>query len=102
MIKENNMTQKELINAIAKESGLTKKDTKKFMKAFTKVVENTLKDGRILPIYKFGSFFPRVSKEKVVKSKYLDEPMKINERISYKFKFTKYFLDEIMKADNEE
>lgn len=100
-MKQNKMNQKELVNAIAKESGLTKRDTRIFLRAFTQVIENTLREGKRITIIKFGSFFPKVAKEKIVRSRYTNRAMTVPEHINYKFRFSEYFTEKI-KKDKEE
>lgn len=50
------MNKSELIDAIAKESGLTKTDAGKALDAFTAVVKNTLQAGEDITLVGFGSF----------------------------------------------
>lgn len=50
------MNKSELIDAIAKEAGLTKVDAKKALDAFIKVTGQTLKKGDRISIVGFGSF----------------------------------------------
>ena len=49
------MTQKDLLVAIAKESGLTQADVKKSVDAFCGVVQG-LKEGESVVVRKFGTF----------------------------------------------
>ncbi len=50
------MNKTELVSAIADESGLSKKDAEKALKAFTSVVENELKKGEKIQLVGFGTF----------------------------------------------
>ena len=50
------MTKSELISAIAEESGLTKADTDRFLKAFTSTVESALQKGDSIALIGFGTF----------------------------------------------
>lgn len=50
------MNKSELIDAIAKESGLTKTDAAKALDAFTNVVKNTLQAGDSIALVGFGTF----------------------------------------------
>lgn len=50
------MNKSELIDAMAKESGLTKIDAGKALDAFTAVVKNTLQQGGDITLVGFGSF----------------------------------------------
>ena len=59
-IKERNleMNKKELINELAKETGLPSKDAESFLTAFTKTVKETLNDGNSISLIGFGTFCP--------------------------------------------
>jgi DNA-binding protein HU-beta len=50
------MNKTELVSAIADESGLSKKDAEKALKAFTSVVEDELKKGEKIQLVGFGTF----------------------------------------------
>ena len=50
------MNKTELVAAIAEESGLSKKDAEKALKAFTSVVEKELKKGEKIQLVGFGTF----------------------------------------------
>ncbi len=50
------MNKSELIDAIAKESGLTKTDAGKALDAFTSIVKTTLQQGGDITLVGFGSF----------------------------------------------
>lgn len=50
------MTKKELIDAMAETSGLSKKDCEIALNTFTQVVENALKSGDKIQLTGFGSF----------------------------------------------
>lgn len=53
------MNKTELIDAIAKESGLSKKDSEKALNAFTEVVGKTLKKKDKISLVGFGTFETR-------------------------------------------
>lgn len=50
------MNKTELVDAMAKEAGLSKKDTEKALKAFTDSVSNELKKGGKVQLVGFGTF----------------------------------------------
>jgi len=50
------MNKTELVDAIAKQSGLSKKDAEKALKAFTEVVGDELKAGNKVQLVGFGTF----------------------------------------------
>lgn len=50
------MNKTELVAAMADKAGLTKKDADAALKAFTEVVEETLKAGDSIQLFGFGTF----------------------------------------------
>ncbi|MDR2936599.1 MAG: HU family DNA-binding protein [Rikenellaceae bacterium] len=50
------MNKSQLVDAIAKEAGITKAESKKVLDAFTKVTAKTLKSGDKIALVGFGSF----------------------------------------------
>ena len=50
------MNKTELVEAMAKQAGLSKKDTEKALKAFTDTVAKTLKKGDKVQLVGFGTF----------------------------------------------
>lgn len=50
------MNKMELVDAMAKETGLTKKDTEKALKAFTGIVAKELANGGSVQLIGFGTF----------------------------------------------
>lgn len=50
------MNKSELVSAIAEQSGATKKDTEKVLKAFVDVVTEELKKGEKVSLIGFGTF----------------------------------------------
>jgi DNA-binding protein HU-beta len=53
------MNKQELIEAIAKEAGLTKADAKRALEAFTETVKRSLKKGQAVRLIGFGTFSVR-------------------------------------------
>lgn len=56
------MNKQELIEAIAKETGLSKADSKRALEAFTGIVEKQLKRGNTVRLIGFGTFSVRKRK----------------------------------------
>lgn len=54
--KEFKMNKSEMIDAIAKQAGLSKTDAAKALNAFTEVVKDALKDGDTITLVGFGTF----------------------------------------------
>lgn len=68
------MDKEQLIDAIAAETGFTKKNTRIFLEAFTSTVTNSLSTGDNVKIVGFGNFkielrSPRVGRDKSTNSK---------------------------------
>jgi DNA-binding protein HU-beta len=61
------MTKKELIEAIAKEAGLSIKDSEKALNAFVVQTEKALKKGRSVRIRGFGAFVLSKRKSRIVR-----------------------------------
>ncbi|MCR5224964.1 MAG: HU family DNA-binding protein [Alphaproteobacteria bacterium] len=50
------MNKSELVDALSKDSGLTKLDSEKAINSFVKIMEKTLKKGEDVTLVGFGSF----------------------------------------------
>ena len=87
------MNKVELVEAMAKKSGLSKKDAEAALKAFTATVEGALKKGDKVQLVGFGTF--EVSKRAARKGRnpQTGEEMKIKASKSPKFKAGKAFKD---------
>ncbi|MGM0378877.1 MAG: HU family DNA-binding protein [Bacillota bacterium] len=53
------LRKKELVEKLTKKTGLTKKDTKNLLDAFTDVVGEELNNGNEIALTGFGKFYPR-------------------------------------------
>jgi DNA-binding protein HU-beta len=58
---ESKMNKSELVDAISKDSGLTKLDSEKAVNSFVAVVQSALKDGNDVALVGFGSFFVKTT-----------------------------------------
>lgn len=91
--EDDRMIGSELVDAIAKEAGLTKKDTRIFLRAFIKVVFDTLKQNRQIYIRNLGYFFP-----KMIKERHIENPFKtgtVEAHTRYCFSFTDTFIKQL-------
>ena len=50
------MTKTELLDALAQETGMSRKDTEAFLNAYIKITQETLKRGEELKLVGFGTF----------------------------------------------
>lgn len=56
------MNRVELVEAIAEQSGISKKDAEKAVKSFMEVVKSEVAAGHRVTLVGFGSFFPQARK----------------------------------------
>lgn len=80
------MNKSELIQAIADEAELSKRDAAEFVDAFVSVVTQTLKDGQDITLVGFGSFHTSQSAERKGRNPKTGEPLTIAARKTPKFK----------------
>jgi len=74
------MNKQELIEAIAKETGLTKADSKRALEAFTGIVTKQLKKGDQVRLIGFGTFSVRKRKARKGINPQTGEQIKIKAR----------------------
>lgn len=80
------MNKSELIQAIADEAELNKRDAAEFVDAFVSVVTQTLKDGQDITLVGFGSFHTAQSAERKGHNPKTGEPLTIAARKTPKFR----------------
>ncbi len=91
------MTKAELIDAIANDTGLSKKDTEAFLKAFTSNVSKVLENGDSLSLVGFGTFSVGERGERTGRNPKTGETMTIKASKSPKFKAGKTLKDLVNK-----
>ena len=91
------MNKTELIDEIAKETGLTKKDSEAALKSFVSVVEKKLAEGDDVQIIGFGTFSVGERSERTGRNPKTGETIKIAASKSPKFKPGKAFKDLVNK-----
>ncbi len=91
------MNKTELIEAIASESGLSKKDAEKAVKAFTETVAKTLKKGDKVQLIGFGTFEISKRKARVGRNPQTGEDIKIKASKAPKFKAGAALKDAVNK-----
>jgi DNA-binding protein HU-beta len=89
------MNKAELIAAIAEQSGLSQKDSAKFLKAFTDVVTAELKEGGKVQLVGFGTFEVSQRAARDGRNPQSGEPMKIPASKAPKFKAGKALKDSV-------
>lgn len=89
------MNKTELVAAMAEESGLSKKDAEKALKAFTDVVEAELKKGGKVQLVGFGTFEVTQRSAREGRNPQSGKPMKIAASKAPKFKAGKALKDSL-------
>jgi DNA-binding protein HU-beta len=80
------MNKQELVDAIAAESGLSKKDSKEALDALVKTVGETLKKGDNISLVGFGSFTVIQKAARTGKNPQTGKPIQIAAKKAVKFK----------------
>ncbi len=87
------MNKVQLVEAMAEQAGLSKKDAEAALKAFTATVEKALKDGDKVQLVGFGTFEVAKRATRVGRNPKTGAEMKIPASKSPKFKAGKAFKD---------
>ena len=87
------MNKTELVDALAKQAGLSKKDSEAAVKAFTDVVSKALKKGDKVQLVGFGTFEVTKRGARTGRNPQTGETMKIAATKAPKFKPGKAFKD---------
>lgn len=92
------MNKTELIEAIASDAGVTKKDVEAMLNAFTDIVGNTMKKGEKVQIVGFGTFEVTKRKARQGRNPKTGEIIKIPAAVAPKFKPGKDLKEKAAKA----
>lgn len=84
-----NVSKKELIDAITSKSGLTKKDAQKALEAMVESVVAFTKKGCKVSLIGFGGFFPYKTKATTKKNPKTGNPVEVPAKTVLKFKSSK-------------
>ncbi len=87
------MNRAELVEAIVKETGVSKKDTEAVLKSFMNVTEKSVKKGNPVQLIGFGTFSQAKRKARKGKNPKTGEAIKIPARKVPVFKAGKAFKD---------
>lgn len=85
------MNKSQLIDAVAKKTGLTKAQTGKALEAFTDVIEGTLKVGDKVQLVGFGTFEAKNRPARIGRNPKTKEEIKIAASVAPTFKAGKAF-----------
>ena len=91
------MNKSELIDAMAKESGLSKKDSEKALKAFTDTVTATLKNKDKVQLVGFGTFETKSRAARTGRNPQTGKEIKIKASTAPVFKAGKALKDAVNK-----
>lgn len=91
------MNKAELINAIANETGLSKKDTEATINSFVNVVSNALVNKDKVQLIGFGTFETRERAARTGKNPQTGEPLNIPACIAPAFKAGKALKEKVNK-----
>jgi len=91
------MNKTELINAIAADSGLSKKDSEKALAATTKAITGALKKGEKVQLVGFGIFSVKDRAARIGRNPKTKEPINIPATSTPVFKAGKQLKDEVSK-----
>ena len=89
------MNKSELIDAMAKSAGLTKKDTEAALKAFVENVSIALEKGDDVSLIGFGTFSVGVRGERKGRNPKTGETVDVPDRYQAKFSFSNGFKDKM-------
>ena len=89
------MNKTELVEAMAKKAGLTKKDAEAALKAFTETVTGALKKGDKVQLVGFGTFEVKKQAARTGHNPRTGEKLKIKASKAPKFKAGKAFKDAV-------
>lgn len=87
------MNKLELVESMADESGLSKKDAEKALVAFVTVVAKGLKKGEDITLMGFGTFLNRATKARNGRNFKTGEVIKVPAKNSVKFKASRKLND---------
>ncbi len=91
------MTKGEIVEAIAKEAGLSKADSERALNAFTDTVKKSLKKGNAVTLVGFGTFDISKRKARMGRNPQTGEAIKIAAATLPKFKAGKGLKDAVKK-----
>ncbi|MDR0555573.1 MAG: HU family DNA-binding protein [Holosporaceae bacterium] len=92
---EEEMNKSELIDAVARDSGLTKSDSEKALNSMVSAVEYALKEGEDVTLVGFGSFSVKKTAGRSGRNFRTGDPICIPPRMSVRFKPGKNLKDSV-------
>jgi len=93
---EDSMTKADLVRAISQETGIILSDTKMIVDAFLENVKKSMVRGEHIELRGFGTFKNKRRKARIARNPNTREIVKLPERILPTFKFSKFFINDVM------
>ena len=87
------MTRTELIEVLANETNMDKRDSKRFLEALTAVIEQTIRDGGEVPLKGLGKFKVQNRKARIGRNPLTGAPVDIPAKTVVKFTVAKALKD---------
>ena len=96
-----NLTKKDLVNLVYMQLGFSKKISESLIDDFLDIIEQNLKDEKILKLSKFGTFSVREKKSRIGRNPKTKEEKTITKRNVVLFKPSKEFKEFVNLNNNE-
>ena len=96
-----NLTKKDLVNLVYMQLGFSKKISENLIDDFLDIIEQNLKDEKILKLSKFGTFSVREKKSRIGRNPKAKEEKTITKRNVVLFKPSKEFKKLVNFTNNE-
>jgi len=90
------MTKADLVRAISQETGIILSDTKMIVDALLSNVRKSMVRGEHIELRGFGTFKNKKRKARIARNPNTGEIVRLPERIVPTFKFSKFFITDIM------
>jgi len=90
------MTKADLVRAISQETGIILSDTKMIVDALLSNIRKSMVRGEHIELRGFGTFKNKKRKARIARNPNTGEIVRLPERIVPTFKFSKFFITDIM------
>ncbi|MCK4358450.1 MAG: integration host factor subunit beta [Candidatus Cloacimonetes bacterium] len=90
------MTKADLVRAISQETGIILIDTKMIVDAFLENVKKSMVRGEHIELRRFGTFKNKRRKARIARNPNTKELVNLPERIVPTFKFSKFFINDVI------
>ncbi len=89
------ITKQDIVNQVAKETGLTVVDSKLLFEELLKAIAETLESGDNIEIRGFGTFYTKIRKPRPARNIHTGEVVPLKERAVPLFRFSQSLQDKI-------